>query len=45
MLAPKPLGEETVLGGDAHSTIRQRTPGELTEEEERELDELLNDDD
>ena len=45
LLTPKPPGEKTVFGENAHLAIPQRTPGELTEEEERELDELLNDDD
>jgi hypothetical protein len=45
LLTSKPLGEKPISGGGTHPDIRQRAPGELTEEEERELDELLNDDD
>jgi len=43
LLTPKQPGKMTDLGGG--SAVLQRAPGELTEEEERELDELLNDDD
>lgn len=45
LLTPKPPGEKTGVEGNTHSAARQRAPEELTEEEERELDELLNDDD
>ena len=45
LLTPKPPGKKTELEGNTHSATCQRAPGELTEEEERELDELLNDDD
>ena len=45
LLTPKPPGETTILERDTHSAVGQQVPGELTEEEERELDELLNNDD
>lgn len=45
LLTPKPPGEKTDLQGSTPSVAPRRAPGELTEEEERELDELLNDDD
>ena len=45
LLAPKPPGEGAILETSTHSVVSQQVPGGLTEEEERELDELLNDDD
>jgi hypothetical protein len=44
LLTPKPR-ENIDTGESSHSATRLRAPGELTEEEERELDELLNDGD
>jgi hypothetical protein len=43
LLTPKAAGEKADLGGNKHSAACRHVPGELTEEEERELDELLND--
>lgn len=43
LLTLKSPGE--VTDSEGNSAVRQRVPGGLTEEEERELDELLNDDD
>ena len=45
LLTSKLPGEKSDLEGNTHTAARQQVPGELTEEEERELDELLNDDD
>ncbi|KAF9793034.1 WD40 repeat-like protein [Thelephora terrestris] len=42
LLTPKPRGDMANLEGTA---VSQKAPAELTEEEERELDELMNDDD
>lgn len=45
LLIPKLPGEKADSEGNAHPVTSQQAPGGLTEEEERELDELLNGDD